>query len=358
MLSSHAGSFYRSADAGDQPRTEYFDFTGVEYKVLEEQPGTVRLADVKRARGVISENGGASLIDLGDGVLCVEFHSKMNAIGEDAIRMTRLGLEETEQNFDAMIIANQENHFCAGANLTMFLLAAQEGDFDQIDVYLRAFQEMNVAIRCCGKPVIAAPFGYTLGGGCEIVLHAARVQASAELYMGLVECDVGLIPAGGGCKQMLVNIGDAQRAFELSRAGASSSAAHARELGLLSSADPVTMNPDRLVADAKQLALSVARSYVPSGALDEIPVGGEAAYAKLKMGVWQAHEAGHVTDYGMVIAEKIARVLSGGRLTGTQVVTEQYLLDLEREAFLSLCGNKETQDRIAHMLKTGKALRN
>ncbi len=300
----------------------------------------IRLADVKRARGIISGNGGASLIDLGDGVLCVEFHSKMNTIGEDALHMIRLGLEKTEQDFEAMIIANQGAHFCAGANLTMFLLAAQEGAFDRIDAFLRAFQEINVAIRCSGKPVVAAPFGYTLGGGCEIVLHASHVQASAELYMGLVECDAGLIPSGGGCKQMLANFGDAGRVFTLCHTGASSSAAHARELGLLSKECPATMNPDRLIADAKQLALLAARNFVPQTPLNEIPVGGEATFAKLKIGVWQAHEAGRVSDYGMVIAEKLAHVLSGGRLASAQTLTEQYLLDLEREAFLSLCGNQ------------------
>ncbi len=359
MLESGATSFYRPADASGEPRTEYFDLAAGAWEELEQTPGVLRLGDVKRARGVIRENAGASLVDMGDGVLCVEFHSKMNALHEDAFSILRGGLEETERNFEAMIIANQGAHFSAGANLTLLLLPAQEGDFAQIERFLKSFQNINMAIRCASKPVVAAPFGYTLGGGCEVVLHAARAQAAAELQMGLVETGVGLIPAAGGCKQMLLRLGSVDASYKLISAGRpSGSAVEAAEMGLLTANDGITMNPERLIDDAKQAALTLARNYVPVLPREDIAVGGEAAYAKLRMGAWLAHESGKITDHDLVIAEKLALVLSGGPLTGAQTVSEQYLLDLEREAFLSLCGCKKTQDRIAHMLGTGKPLRN
>ncbi|MCP5120215.1 MAG: enoyl-CoA hydratase/isomerase family protein, partial [bacterium] len=190
--------------------------------------------------GVVKQNPGASLIDLGDGVLAVEFHSKMNALGEDALRMIQAGLAETESNFEAMVIANQGEAFSAGANLMMILLASQEGDWDEIDRFIRAFQKMSMDIRCAAKPVVAAPFSHTLAGGCEVALHSHRIQASAELYMGLVEAGVGLIPGGAGVKQILINLGDAEKAFQLIGFGrVSTSAENARELGFLAAADSI-----------------------------------------------------------------------------------------------------------------------
>lgn len=359
MLAAGARSFYRPADAGGIPRTEYFDFGRLAYREIEPRPGILVLADLKRARGVVEQNAGASLVDLGDGVLCAEFHSKMNALGEDAMRMVFAGLDQLARNFEALVIANEGEAFSAGANLTLLLLAAQEGEWDQIDYFLRNFQQMNMALRTAPKPVVAAPFGYTLGGGCEVVLHATRAQASAETYMGLVEVGVGLIPAGGGTKQLLVNFGDPERAFELIGFGkVSSSAADARRLGLLSSCDGITMNPERLIADAKALALSLVQNHVPRRPRSDIEVGGDGVYAALKLKAWLAHQAGRISDHDLVIAEKLAYILSGGRLTGRQTVSEQDLLDLEREAFLSLCGMPKTQERIRHMLATGKPLRN
>jgi 3-hydroxyacyl-CoA dehydrogenase len=359
MLEAGAKSFYRPADAGGIPRTEYFDFHGIAYQQIEDRPGILALAGLKRARGVVKENAGASLVDLGDGVLCVEFHSKMNALGEDAIRMVFAALEEATADFEAMVIANQGEAFSAGANLTLLLLAAQEAEWDQIDYFLRNFQQMNMALRCAVKPVVAAPFGHTLGGGLEVVLHATRAQASAETYMGLVEVGVGLIPAAGGTKQMLINLADPDKAFELiGFAKVSSSAADARRLGLLTECDGITMNPERLIADAKALALSLTRNHVPRRPRTDIEVGGEAVHSALKLKAWLAHQAGRISDHDLEIAGKLAWVLSGGRLTGRQTVSEQYLLDLEREAFLSLCGTAKTQERIRHMLRTGKPLRN
>jgi 3-hydroxyacyl-CoA dehydrogenase len=218
---------------------------------------------------------------------------------------------------------------------------------------------VNLALRYAAKPVVAAPFGHTLGGGCEVALHATRIQASAELYMGLVEVGVGVIPAAGGTKQSLINLGDPEKTFRrIGFAQVSTSAENARELGYLSEGDGVSMNPERLVADAKRLALSLAPTYKPGRSRTDIEVGGSAVYAKLKLGAWLALQSGQISDHDFVIAQKLASVLSGGRLTGKQLVTEQYLLDLEREAFLSLCGMEKTQARIQHMLRTGKVLRN
>jgi 3-hydroxyacyl-CoA dehydrogenase len=335
--------------------TAYFDFATKEYHALEPRPGIVLLKECQ----VVRANPGASLVDLGDGVLCVEFHSKMNTIGEDNIAMIHAGLEELDRNFEAMVIGNQGDHFSVGANLMMVLLAAQEGDWDELDLAVRRFQQVNMALKHAPKPVVAAPFGQTLGGGCEIVLHAARVQASAELYMGLVEAGVGLIPAGGGCKELLARLKDPRRVFELiGYAKVSTSAEEARALGLLDEADAVSMNPERLIGDAKSLALSLVNGYVPAAPRTDIRVGGEATYALLKVGVWSALQGHYISEYDALIGEKLAHVISGGRLTGEQTVSEQYLLDLEREAFLSLCGNAKTQERMAHTLKTGKPLRN
>ena len=359
MLVSSAKSFYRTADREDQPRTWYFDLNATMYRELEPRPGILVLSETKRARGVLKKNAGASLIDVGDGVLCIEFHSKMNSIGDDLIAMIQAGLEETTRNFQATIIANQGENFSAGANLMLVLLAAQEGEWDELGAAVNRFQQANMAIKYAAGPVVAAPFGMTLGGGCEIALHAARVQASAETYMGQVETAVGLIPAGGGCKELLIRLGEARKAFELIGYGkVSTSAEDARDLGLLREQDEISMNPERLIADAKALALSLVPGYVPGVPRKDIKVGGNPDYALLKMGIWMARQGEYITEYDTVVGEKLAYVLSGGRLSGEQMVSEQYLLDLEREAFLSLCGQRKTQERMQGMLKTGKPLRN
>src|SRR3984885_7025945 len=234
MLGSGATSFYRSADWAGDPRNEYFDLGTTDYRGLEPRPGVTVLADLKRARGVMKKNPGASLIDLGDGVLCCEFHSKANAMGDDIMLMVRAGLAELEANFQAMIIGNQGENFSAGANLMMVLLAAQEQEWDELNAAINSFQQMNMALKYAAKPVVAAPFGLALGGGCELPLHCTRVQASAELYMGLVEVGVGLIPAGGGCKEMLLRSRDVRKIFEqVGFAKVSGSAAEARQLKFL-----------------------------------------------------------------------------------------------------------------------------
>ncbi len=359
MLRYGAQSFYSFIKDEGRPHIEYFDFMKNRYEPLEERPGVIVLNDLRRAGKVVKKNPGASLIDLGDGILCVEFHSKMNSLGADNIAMMYAGLDETERNFEAMVIANQGDNFSVGANLMMVLLGAQEGEWDELNEAVNRFQQANMALKYAAKPVVVAPFAQTLGGGCEISLHATRCQAGAELYMGLVEVGVGLIPGGGGCKELLLRLKDPRKVFELiGYAKVSSSAEDARKLGLLNRTDAVSMNRERIVGDAKDLALSLASTYAPGAPRNDVAVGGENVYSMLKLGAWSARKGNYISDYDVVVAEKLAIILAGGRLTGQQTVSEQYLLDLEREAFLSLCGNPKTQERMGYMLKTGKPLRN
>jgi 3-hydroxyacyl-CoA dehydrogenase len=359
MLHHGATGFYEYADRDGEPGTRYFDLNEAAWRTLETRPGVIVLRDIRRARGIVKSNPGASLIDLGDGVLCLEFHSKMNALGEDMVRMVSAALDEVDRGFQALVVANDGENFSVGANLMQVLLAAQEGEWDELDRSIRRFQAAGMAMKYAARPVVAAVFGMALGGGCEVALHAGRVQAAAESYMGLVEVGVGLIPAGGGCKEMLLRLGNAKRAFDLIGFGkVSESALHARQLGFLRPSDGISMNRERLTADAKTAALAMVAGWAPGTPRQDIPVEGAAGFALLELGVKLAAEAGFITAYDSVVGEKLAYILSGGRLTGAQKVSEQYLLDLEREAFLSLCGNRPTQERMQYMLKTGKPLRN
>jgi 3-hydroxyacyl-CoA dehydrogenase len=311
-------------------------------------------------------------VDLGDGVLCVEFHSKMNTIGADTIQMLQAGVREASKNFAALVVGNEAPNFSAGANLMLVLLEAQEQNWDEIDLMVRTFQQSTMALRYADVPVVVAPAGLTLGGGCEMALHGDRIQAAAETYIGLVEVGVGLIPAGGGTKEMTVRAADArpggttdllptiQTAFEAIGFGkVSASAPDARRLGYLREIDGVTMNRERLIADAKARALQrVADGYQPPVARTAVPVGGDAVLAPLKLGVHLAWRAGRVSDHDALIGRKLATIMAGGMLPHPTTVSEQHLLDLEREAFMSLVAEPKTQARMQHMLKTGKPLRN
>ena len=317
------------------------------------------LRSARDQQRVVAGNGGASLIDLGDGVLSVSLHSKMNAIGGDALSMLQRGVQEASRNFNALVVSAEGPNFSVGANLMLLLLEAQEGNWDEIDAMVRAFQKSTTGLRYSDVPVVVAPFGLALGGGCEVLLHGDRVQASAESYMGLVEVGVGLIPAGGGTKEMLLRVG-AEKAFEtIGFAKASTSAAEALRLGYLRNVDGWTMNRDRLVFDAKQQALSrVREGYRPPTRPSSIPVGGDAVRAMLNLGVHLAWRAGRISDHDAVIGRKLSWILAGGNLPHAGHVSEDQLLDLEREAFLSLCGERKTLERIQYTLKTGKTLRN
>ena len=320
---------------------------------------------------VVKRNAGASLVDLGDGVLGIEFHSKMNSIGGDTLAMIDAGVKEAAHNFRGLVVGNDAPVFSAGANLMLLLLEAQESNWDEVDLMIRAFQRATMALRMSPVPVVVAPAGLTLAGGCEICLHGDRVQAAAESYIGLVEVGVGLIPAGGGTKEMLARameragntsnlLAAVQPVFETIAFGkVSTSGPEARQYGYLRDVDGITMNRDLVMADAKHVALErAAAGYVAPQPRTAIRVGGADVLAALKLGVHLAWRAGRISDHDKTIGNKLAWVLAGGNLPHAGTLTEQQILDLEREAFLSLCGERKTQERIAHMLKTGKALRN
>jgi 3-hydroxyacyl-CoA dehydrogenase len=321
---------------------------------------------------VVKKNAGASLIDLGDGVLCVEFHSKMNTIGGDTIQMLQAGVTEASRNFAALVVGNDAPNFSAGANLMLVLLEAQEENWDEIDLMVRQFQKTTMALRYADVPVVVAPAGLALGGGCEISMHGDRVQAGGDTFMGLVEVGVGLIPGGGGTKEMIARAAEhmapgtsdylppIQRAFEtIAFAKTSASGADAQRLGYLRTVDAITMNRERLIADAKARALQrVHDGYQPPAPRHAIPVGGDSVSATLKLGVHLALRAGRISEHDALIGRTLATMMGGGALRHATTVTEQHLLDLEREAFLKLIGERKTQERIQHTLKTGKPLRN
>ncbi|HZI79426.1 MAG TPA: 3-hydroxyacyl-CoA dehydrogenase NAD-binding domain-containing protein [Vicinamibacterales bacterium] len=334
-------------------------------------PGLELLRAARDRSAIVKSNPGASLVDVGDGVLCVEFHSKMNTIGSDTVQMLQAGVREAAKNFAALVVGNEGVHFCAGANLMLVLLEAQDENWDELDLMVRAFQGAMMGLRYADVPVVVAPAGLALGGGCEIALHGDRVQAAAETYIGLVEVGVGLIPAGGGTKEMTARAAESvapgadlmpsiQKAFEtIGFAKTSTSGPDARRLGYLRASDGITMNRARLIADAKAHALQrVADGYqrpVPRAA---IPVGGDAVLASLKLGIHLAWRAARISDHDALIGRKLATIMAGGAVPHPTTVSEQHLLDLEREAFLSLLGERKTHDRIQHTLKTGKPLRN
>jgi 3-hydroxyacyl-CoA dehydrogenase len=376
LLASVKTSFYES----NRGAKSALSLTAAAPEAVEEPAGVLILKSLKDAGREVERNSGASLIDLGDGVVCCEFHSKMNAIGADLIAMIHKGIKRLDSDFDAMVVANQAVNFSVGANLMLVLVGAQEQEWDELHLAVKQFQNANLAIKYAPKPVVIAPQGMALGGGCEISLHGARIQAAAEAYMGLVEAGVGLIPGGGGSKEMLIRAnehaagGDDLDLFHALRpifetiamAKVGTSAEECRDLGFLRREDGVSMNRDRLVADAKEAALALVRSGYKSPAASwqegaqttQIKVLGEQFLATAKMAIHLLLRGGYATEHDAVVARKLANILAGGALSAPQLVSEQYVLDLEREAFVSLCGERKTQERIAHTLKTGKPLRN
>jgi 3-hydroxyacyl-CoA dehydrogenase len=378
LLESGHQSWYRDEPSGRQ----FFDTVSGDYKPVPVPAGVSSVSSTKKSHGVIRENPGASVIDLGDNVACIEFHTKMNAIGTDILQLVTQTLRpgsDLVANFEAFVIANDGDNFSAGANLMQLLLGIQEQEWDEIEATIRAFQNMTQAIKFCQRPVVVAPVGLTLGGGCEVTLHGAGRQAHAELYIGLVETGVGLVPAGGGCKEIVLQsihaaasatngtrndsvelFDDLKQRFErIAMAKVSTSAAEARSMGYLSDSDGITMNRDRLLSDAKARAREMARAgYVAPLSRTDIEAPGENILASLKMGVRLMREGEFISDHDVKIANWLAYILCGGNVTPGTPVSEQYLLDLERQAFLSLCGEQKTAERIAYTLKNGKPLRN
>jgi 3-hydroxyacyl-CoA dehydrogenase len=376
LLASGRTSFYTS----EKGVTSVFELNSGGTRKIKESAGVIFLKSLKDTGKEVERNSGASLIDLGDGVLCCEFHSKMNAIGADLIAMIHKGLKRLETDFDAMVIANQAVNFSVGANLMLVLMGAQEQEWDELHLAVKQFQNANLAIKYAPKPVVVAPQGMALGGGCEVSLHGARIQAAAEAYMGLVETGVGLIPGGGGTKEMMIRANERagggedldlfhamKPVFEtIAMAKVGTSAEECRELGFLRREDGVSMNRDRLVGDAKEAALALVRGGYRAKAANwqegaqttQIKVLGEQFLSGAKLAIHMMQRGGYITDYDAHVGRKLGNILAGGALSSPQFVSEQYVLDLEREAFVSLCGEKKTQERIAHTLKTGKPLRN
>jgi 3-hydroxyacyl-CoA dehydrogenase len=366
MLADGFTSFYKS----EKGQAFYYDHG--EYKPIKENPKVIHIKRLKEQKDVIKKNSGASLIDLGDDVALLEFHSPNNAIGTDIVQMINYALEEVERNYKGLVIGNQGKNFCVGANLAMILMEAQDDNYFEIEIAVRQFQQAMMNIKYSPKPVVVAPFAMTLGGGTEICLPSSRIQAAAETYMGLVEVGVGLIPGGGGNKELYIKYLNslpngvnfdlqqvANKVFEtIAMAKVSSSAAEAREWNFLSKQDGITMNSDHLLHDAKQAVISLYDQGYRPPVRKKVPVVGETGYATMLLGAQSMYHSGYISEHDLKIAKKLAYVIAGGKVPYGTEVDEQYLLDLEREAFLSLVGEPKSQARMQHMLVKGKPLRN
>jgi 3-hydroxyacyl-CoA dehydrogenase len=377
MLKAGRERFYEKR----RGKSYFFDFQKADYEKIEENPQIILLPAIKDKKKLIKSNAGASLVDLGDDVACLEFHSPNNAITAEVIEMIDDSVAEVEKNYEGLVIGNQGANFCVGADLRLIYPAAINKNWDWLDLAIRSLQQAFMRIKYSYRPVVAAPFRMTLGGGCEICLAASKLRAYAECYIGLVEVGVGLIPAGGGCKEMLLRTIDRipptvpsavpgggqtdllpfiARCFEtIAMAKVSTSVQEARGLDYLSPHDKITMNQDHLLYDAKQTVLDLAREgYRPPRPRDSIKVGGRSGRALLELLIYMLREGLYISDHDALIARKLGYVLNGGDVDINTLVTEQYLLDLEREAFVSLCGEEKSQARIKHMLETNRPLRN
>lgn len=366
LLDSGHESFYFEQDG------DLYYFNGTEYELIPTNEKVINLKRYKKKHGVIKKNSGASLIDLGDGIALLEFHSQSNAIGLDIIQMINFAVDEVEKNFKGLVIGNQGKNFCVGANLGMILMEAQDDNIFELDFTIRSFQNAMMKIKYSSKPVVAAPFGMTLGGGAEVCLPAAHIQTSMETYMGLVEVGVGLIPGGGGNKELYmkhlkglpngVHVDYqfvANKVFEtIAMAKVSTSGEEARENNFLNFADGISVNADHLIYDAKQAALALYEQNYKAPLREKVPVTGESGYATLLLGAEGLFLSGFISEHDLKIAKKLAYVLSGGKIPYGTLVDEQYLLDLEREAFISLVAEPKSQARMQNMLVKGKPLRN
>jgi 3-hydroxyacyl-CoA dehydrogenase len=372
FLEKGQGSFYIEQDG----RRHFWDFASNSYKPVPERTDLVSLARQKKDKAnFILHNDSASLLDIGDDVACLEFHTKMNTVDPELVSLGMQALHEVNTNdrWKGMVIGNEAGDFCAGANLMMAVMASNAGLFDQLEQGVKGFQDFCMAIKYSAKPVVVAPFGRTLGGGCEIALHGARIRAYAETYMGQVEVGPGLVPGGGGNKELLLRFIErmrgavgpfppVQKAFELISFGkVSSSAEDARNLGFLRKTDKVTLNKDRLITDAKADVLELAGQEggykAPPPAVFKLP--GDGAYLAAEQQIQGLEMTKGISAHDGVIARKLVYILTGGSLANpVQPVTEQYLLDIEREAFVELCKLPKTQERMQYILSTGKPLRN
>jgi 3-hydroxyacyl-CoA dehydrogenase len=366
MLKSGVKTFYQYKKGS---KVGVYDVTKKKYAKIERTPGLVLLKEQKE----ISKNAGATLYDMGDGVACVEFHTKMNALDDDIFNITLEALDRAETEFDGLVIGNEADNFSAGANLFMVVVAAQQKMWDQLEPAIKKLQDMNMRMRYFPKPVVVAPAGLTLGGGCEVSMHASRAVAAAETYIGQVELgSAGVIPAGGGTKEFMrriinpaMRVPDAevlpflQKAFlQIGQAKVATSAWEARDMAILGPQDRIVVNRDHLLTEAKKEVLHmVASGYAPP-APETIFAAGRDMLGAARISAWGFAKGKFITEHDLLIAQKLAYVMTGGGLTRPQWVSEQYILDLEREAFLSLCGEEKTQARMWSILNTGKPLRN
>ncbi|MCC5946622.1 MAG: 3-hydroxyacyl-CoA dehydrogenase/enoyl-CoA hydratase family protein [Bernardetiaceae bacterium] len=366
MLAAGCESFYTFKDGAKH----FYDVASKSYKKI---PGaeSIILIDALRGNNKVWGNAGASLYDTGDGILLLEYHTKMNSMGQEVLEGLNTAISMAEKDYRGLVIGNEAQQFSAGANLAMLYMYALEQEFDEVEMMIRQFQNTIMRLRYSSIPVVAAPSGLALGGGCETLLHVDHIQAHAESYIGLVEVGVGLIPAGGGTKEMTMRVADAcvngdpmlnrlQDAFiNIATAKVATSANEAKGLGYLKDTDKITLNRDRLLADAKEAAIRLSEAgYTQPAPREDVYVGGSTVMATFKAGAVGMMYGHYASEHDVKIAEKVAYVMSGGNLSSGAYVTEQYLLDLEREAFLSLCGERKTLERINSILTKGKPLRN
>jgi 3-hydroxyacyl-CoA dehydrogenase len=367
MKEKGATGFYRVSEG----RVAVWDPAEGDYRERPEDPGRLKLDLLVGAGREVRRNAGASVVDLGDGVACLQFHSKMNTLGPDIIGMVSKAVAETEANFDALVVGSQTENFSVGANLMLVMQSALEQEWDELNLMVQAFQKATMALKYAPVPTVVAPYNLCLGGGAEFVLHAQRVRASAESYIGLVEVGVGLLPAGGGTKELYLRMLERggmgtnlqpvlQKSFEtIGMAKVATSALEARKFGFLRDTDGISLNRERLISDAKNTALALVREgFKPGDPLTDIPVMGRSGLGIVDAVLHNMQDGRFISEHDHKIARKVGEILCGGDLTGKQKVSEQYLLDLERESFLSLAGERKTLERIQHTLKTGKPLRN
>ncbi len=370
MLKKGYESFYLKKEEG----LYFYDFEKKDYVKLETNPRIILLPDLKERKKVVRKNASATLVDIGDGVACLEFHTKMNAIDDGMIEMLSAGCDIVEKDFVGMVVGNHGTNFSAGANIFKVLLAIQKGDWDILEKMIAELQSANMRMKYLSKPVVTAPAGLALGGGCEMSMHGAKCQPCGETYIGLVEVGVGVIPAGGGCKELMVRMTEGlpdgvieagmnlqhvyAKAFEnIAMAKVATSAVEGMELGYIRKTENISLNRDQQLWDAKQAVLGLVKFYKKPRPV-MIPVMGENFRGIAEAVLYNMRHGNFASDYDCHVSRKVAHILSGGDCAEGTLVTEEEILALEREAFLSLCGEKKTQDRIMYMLNTGKPLRN
>lgn len=361
-------AFYRFSESGEK---EYFDLQKQQYSPVPVKDGQIQLEILKKAGNLVEGNSNCSIVDLGDGVFGFEFHSKMNSITGDILAMTHKAIKRAEDEGVGLVIGNHGTNFSVGANLMMVAVALAEGAFDEINMAVRAFQRATMAVKYAKVPVVSAPFGMALGGGAEFCLHSDAVNAHAETYMGLVEIGVGLLPGGGGTKEMSMRAIQLAKQYktdvqpfiiknfqQIAMANVSMGAAELYSMDYMRNGDSISMDIDKLIGDAKQNVLALAVNYRPGRPVENLPAPGRGIAAAIKSQLWNMQMGNFISEYEAEMGTIIAQVMCGGDVNPGTLISEEYLLQLERENFLKLCGNKKTAQRIQHMLKTGKPLRN